>query len=346
MANARKSSVSLVKSDNVVTPKDLGRDALVDLVKLRRSNEAKKLAILGWGHFQNKIWYKTFREAFSRKESPWGLKTTMAFLSEALSKNLEVGVAGAGGDVLESITSYPFVVVEPTFRTQENFTDLFIEEGAINLPFPRLTVLTATNFSLDKKAFNCISPVFLSQADNGSINVHIVMGITSELIFKQPHIASINISVTLNPNTQKLAITPALPESQIGWIDYELYTSLCDIALTAIYMLTYHTGEILLHKPSVSDVAVNRKRARKGKAPLIEFKLVSITGKETKREIEPHGTHAPPKQHWRRGHWRNCKSGKRAWIPPMLVGDEKNGKIIKDYAIGNYRDSGSRAIIR
>jgi len=30
----------------------------------------------------------------------------------------------------------------------------------------------------------------------------------------------------------------------------------------------------------------------------------------------------------------------------MLVGDEKNGKIIKDYAIGNYRDSGSRAIIR
>lgn len=344
MANAKKSFVKA--PNNPLTVKDFNKDSLANLLELRRSNEDKKLAILAWGHFQRNLWYKTFREAFSRKEWSWGLKTTMAQLSEALSKNLEVSIKGAGGDVLEAITSYPFVVMEPTFKAKENYVDLFIEEGAINLPFPMLTVLTAINYNTDKNQFNCVAPMFLAQGENGSINAHVVMGTDNQIIFKQPYIASINLSIVLNPVTQKLTIAPAMPESQIGWLDYNLYISLCDVALTAVYMLTHHTGEILIHKPDLNDIPINKKRARKGKAPLIEFKLVSITGKETKREIEPHGTHAPPKQHWRRGHWRNCKSGKRAWIPPMLVGDEKNGKIIKDYAIGDYPNSGSRAIIR
>jgi hypothetical protein len=33
------------------------------------------------------------------------------------------------------------------------------------------------------------------------------------------------------------------------------------------------------------------------------------------------------------------KSGKKVWIDPMLVGDEENGKIIKDYAVGNYKEN-------
>jgi hypothetical protein len=33
------------------------------------------------------------------------------------------------------------------------------------------------------------------------------------------------------------------------------------------------------------------------------------------------------------------KSGKKVWVDPMLVGDEKNGKIIKDYAVGKYEET-------
>lgn len=305
-----------------------------------------KLRVLAWGHYKRGLRYKTFRDVFSRPEGAQGFKTTMADLSESLTKNREIAQRGAGGDVLEAITSYPFVVLEPDFMPPKNYSNLFIEEGSINLPFPMLTVLTATNYDNTQEGFDTVSPMFLSQAADGSINIHTVMGDDPRTIFKRPHIATINMAVRLHPETQALSITPSAPIAQSGWMDYDLYESLASSALIAIYMLTHHTGEVLMSRPSIDDVAANKKRARKGKAPLIEFKLVSITGKETRKASEPHGTHASPKQHWRRGHWRNHKSGKRSWIEPMLVGDEKNGKIIKDYAIGNYRDSGSHAIMR
>lgn len=305
-----------------------------------------KLRTLAWGHYKRGLRYKNFRDVFSRPEGAQGLKTTMAALSEALSKNREIAQKGAGGDVLEAITSYPFVVLEPDFQTPRNYYDAFIEEGAINLPFPMVTVLCAQNLNAVGDGFDTITPIFLAQESGGGVNIHLALGVSSDTIFKRPHIATINLTVTEHPETHVLSITPSAPVAQAGWMDYSLYESLANSALVAIYMLTHHTGEVLMSRPSLEEVSTNKKRARKGKAPLVEFKLVSITGKETYKASTPHGTHASPKQHWRRGHWRNCKSGKRTWIEPMLVGDEKNGKIIKDYAIGNYRDSGSHAIMR
>lgn len=304
-----------------------------------------KLRAMAWGHYSRGLRYKNFKEVFSRPEGAQGLKMTMAQLSEALTRNKEVGVEGAGGDVLEAITSYPFVVLEPDFKPPTEWVDSFLEEGTINLPFPMITILTSMNM-VKGEGFDTVAPVFLSQTNDGSINIHIVLGESPSTIFKRPHIATIHLSVREHPKTHVLNITPSAPVSQAGWMDYSLYSSLTNSALVAVYMLTHHTGEVLMSRPSIEEVAANKKRARKGKAPLVEFKLVSITGKETHKPSIPHGTHASPKQHWRRGHWRTYKSGKRAWVEPMLVGDEKNGKIIKDYAIGNYRDSGSHAIIR
>ena len=341
MASANKSRVLPV---GIVSAGD--DESMRNFMNRKYAENPKKLRVLAWGHYKRGLRYKTFRDVFSRAEGAQGLKVTMAELSESLTKNREIAQQGAGGDVLEAITSYPFAVLEPDFIAPRNYSDSFIEEGSINLPFPMLTILMATNYDSTKEGFDTVSPIFLSQASDGSINIHAVLGEDSRAVFKRPHIATINMGVRLNPETQTLSIAPSAPIDQSGWMDYDLYESLASSALSAVYMLTHHTGEVLMARPSVEDVAVNKKRARRGKAPLIEFKLVSITGKETRKASEPHGTHASPKQHWRRGHWRNHKSGKRSWIEPMLVGDEKNGKIIKDYAIGNYRDSGSHAIMR
>jgi hypothetical protein len=92
--------------------------------------------------------------------------------------------------------------------------------------------------------------------------------------------------------------------------------------------------------PTPNEVAVNRKRISKGKKPLVEFRLITVDTKKKDTEVTMHhGTHASPRQHWRRGHWRTApKSGKKVWIEPMLVGDETNGKIIKDYAVGHYEE--------
>lgn len=341
--------MEIVKKSSVLPSQiyDSGdEETMRDFMNRTYAERKDKLRVMAWGHYKRGLRYKTFRDVFSRPEGAQGLKTTMAELSEALTRNREVAQKGAGGDVLEAITSYPFVVLEPDFYPPQNYFDLFIEEGAINLPFPMLTVLTALNYDPTQDGFDTVAPIFLSQATDGSLNIHVVMGTDSSTIFKRPHIASVNINVRMDPRTQKIMIAPATPVSQTGWMDYDLYHSLATSALVTVYMLTHHTGEVLMSRPSIEDAAANKKRARKGKAPLVEFKLVSVTGKETHKASTPHGTHASPKQHWRRGHWRTYKSGKRAWVEPMLVGDEKNGKIIKDYAIGNYRDSGSHAIIR
>ena len=92
-------------------------------------------------------------------------------------------------------------------------------------------------------------------------------------------------------------------------------------------------------KPSPKDGTMNAKRMRKGKKPLLEFRMITIDGRKPDLPSTPHGTHASPRLHWRRGHWRNTRTGKKVWIDPMLVGDEKNGKIIKDYAVGKYEET-------
>ena len=105
----------------------------------RYAENPKKLRILAWGHYKRGLRYKTFRDVFSSADGAQGFKTTMAELSESLTKGREVAQPGAGGDVLEAITSYPFAVLEPDFMPPRNYSNSFIEEGSINLPFPMLS---------------------------------------------------------------------------------------------------------------------------------------------------------------------------------------------------------------
>ena len=43
------------------------------------------------------------------------------------------------------------------------------------------------------------------------------------------------------------------------------------------------------------------------------------------------GTHASPRLHDRRGHWRNTRSGKRVWVKQCKVGDPSKGSVFHDY---------------
>ena len=66
-------------------------------------------------------------------------------------------------------------------------------------------------------------------------------------------------------------------------------------------------------------------------------------------DIEPHalaaalgrmsGTHAPPRWHIRRGHWRQLSDGRRVFVRECEVGDAARGGIVKDYRV----DLGSAA---
>lgn len=78
----------------------------------------------------------------------------------------------------------------------------------------------------------------------------------------------------------------------------------------------------------------NMRRAEKGKPPLIyDWHTVTIEPAKPKCD-HLGGTHARPRQHERRGHWRRCASGKLVWVRHCIVGDPARGAVFKDYVLG------------
>lgn len=75
----------------------------------------------------------------------------------------------------------------------------------------------------------------------------------------------------------------------------------------------------------------NKRRASNGKPPLVyDWHTVVIEPAQPKGE-RLGGTHASPRHHERRGHWRTCANGKRVWVRHCMVGDASRGTVFKDY---------------
>jgi hypothetical protein len=61
---------------------------------------------------------------------------------------------------------------------------------------------------------------------------------------------------------------------------------------------------------------------------------VEIVPERLVRPSEPQGgTHASPRWHVRRGHWRQLADGRRVFVRACEVGDPERGGVIKDYII-------------
>jgi hypothetical protein len=79
------------------------------------------------------------------------------------------------------------------------------------------------------------------------------------------------------------------------------------------------------HKANVS-------RAKRGLKPLYDWHTVVIEPSKPKQEHQG-GTHASPRRHQARGHWRTYKSGKRGWVKECWRGDASKGAVFKDYKL-------------
>jgi len=87
------------------------------------------------------------------------------------------------------------------------------------------------------------------------------------------------------------------------------------------------------YQPVPDGSFINRKRKAKGKGPVtFEWRTVEIGPKQEKAESLG-GTHASPRLHDRRGHWRTCANGKRVWVKACRVGDASKGVVFKDYVV-------------
>lgn len=87
------------------------------------------------------------------------------------------------------------------------------------------------------------------------------------------------------------------------------------------------------HVPVARKSLINSKRAAKGKGPvLFDWHTVEVAP-ATKKMPHQGGTHASPRLHDRRGHWRTMNSGKRVWVRDCKVGDASKGIVFKDYEV-------------
>jgi hypothetical protein len=255
-------------------------------------------------------------------------------------------------NIAKCIVEYPKVIIENHFNADHDaIASDIIEAGQVRIPFPMLTLLagerTQDNTSLVMNALrdqdgstNLLYCCFAFQVDSA---------VVLSAVFSKPKDAHKRISLVSTvlsvQDGQLRQEYIANDDTDIDIVVDEIMSALVYMGLVAIHKLTFSGGEIYMARPTPDEVAVNRKRINKGKKPLVEFRLITIDGKKKELPTTPHGTHASPRQHWRRGHWRTMKkSGKKVWVDPMLVGDEENGKIIKDYAVGKYDETTKKSI--
>lgn len=84
--------------------------------------------------------------------------------------------------------------------------------------------------------------------------------------------------------------------------------------------------------PTIKNTFTNRRKIKEGKMPTYDWHTVVIEPPKPKQEYQG-GTHASPRRHQSRGHWRTYKSGKRGWVSECWKGDASKGTVFKDYSI-------------
>jgi hypothetical protein len=87
------------------------------------------------------------------------------------------------------------------------------------------------------------------------------------------------------------------------------------------------------YKPTPKNTFINKKRIAKGKSAIsFDWTTVEIGPKQEKSAPQG-GTHASPRLHDRRGHWRKHPSGKAVWVKPCKVGNASLGVVFHDYKV-------------
>jgi len=257
--------------------------------------------------------------------------------------------------ISDCITDYPKVLLENHF--DKDFQRMISEVeslGQIRLPFPMITIITGEKTRANDEVIHNEEYGIIRRGEaitqDGTVNLFYAYFMVQEgdqvavhAIFNKPNARQRSFyacTTYLGIENGELKLQSYQNYNDAEFNDPETIGNIAGQGIVAIHMLTISGGDMYVSAPTPDEAAANRKRVNKGKKPLVEFRLITVDTKKKDTEVTmPHGTHASPRQHWRRGHWRTApKSGKKVWIDPMLVGDETNGKIIKDYAVGHYEE--------
>lgn len=131
-----------------------------------------------------------------------------------------------------------------------------------------------------------------------------------------------------------------------GSADYEVHPSItarshgeeCGSVLTG---LVWRALALLSEAANVTERRVSQVRRPKLAKPGVSgwiYRVVDIDAIRVKAAARAsHGTHASPRWHIRRGHWRTLPGGRRTFVRECQVGDPARGGVVKDYRVVTER---------
>ena len=106
-------------------------------------------------------------------------------------------------------------------------------------------------------------------------------------------------------------------------------TTMMALSLIAT-LLTRLEAQQTAYKPEVKQTFTNRRKIAEGKKPSYDWRTVTVLPRPKGEPLG--GTHASPRAHDRRGHWRTIKT-KKVWVKPCRVGDPSDGTVFHDYRV-------------
>jgi len=142
-----------------------------------------------------------------------------------------------------------------------------------------------------------------------------------------------------------LGLCAVLP---LGYVCYKHYPEserstraardVADEVFAMIHLLTALAIDKGKHTLLPAPVKLNKKRAKKGRIPMYEYKILDIVAdvlQAPQSASKPHqgGTHASPRMHKRRGHVRRLRSGRTTWVRNAIIGKPGHGSVEKEYSV-------------
>lgn len=165
----------------------------------------------------------------------------------------------------------------------------------------------------------------------------------------------VSIGEKLNPLYKSLVVEKGdvRQKSDNGWVvkvgSFNTGKDFGDTTVTDIYITIVNFALKLLSCKNIETETIhpprklNATRSKKGKGPLVEYKVLNVSGKSARRSESSKTTResSPCRVHICRGHFKTYTEDKplfgkitgRWWWQPIVRGEAKQGVVIKEYNI-------------
>lgn len=120
------------------------------------------------------------------------------------------------------------------------------------------------------------------------------------------------------------------PNSRLTQEEAAIYNEVATGIVWRALTILAHAGAVKERKVTP---ALRRKYAKVGVRGWTWHQITIDLERARAKHAALGGTHAPPRWHIRRGHWRRLAGGRRIFIRQCQVGDPARGGVVKDYIV-------------